>query len=307
MVKSTSTANLVRPRTTIQDSNQSLGFTTTVALDKQRQRNSRSIVILTLCGTCMFLFILCACLVTVLVLVGRSLSTNAALMTAGNHSYRTIHEQRATDNIYLLSIREFASKILPSSVLSERTTTTTTATAITTTESVPYEAILSDGSKNNYSSSESSSEANVADTTSSSTVRIMRTAQVSKIIEQLGWRLPNETRPTLYNLLLRPNFQTQTFAGNVSIYLDVVKPISFVAVHSKFLSVATVSLQHNGTNIEVANAFDYPEREYWVTEVAQPLSVGEYVLNLSFNGKLTDRIVGFYQSSYHDVKTNEKR
>lgn len=301
--------SLVRPRTTMQDSNQSLGLTTTGISKQQQQqqhaKQKRSIVVLSLFGACMFLLILCACLVTALVLVGRSLSENAALLTAGDQSYRVkASEQRIptaapTDNIYLLSIKDFASKIIPSTTVEQ------------TTESL----LLGVDAITKISNSSESIEENSSERTflmANSTVRNMRTTQISKIIDQLGWRLPNEIRPTLYNLLLRPNFQTQTFSGNVSINLNVSKPISFVAVHSKYLSVSTISLKQNGLNgsssdVEVANVFDYSEREYWVTEVAKPLDVGEYVLNLSFNGKLTDRIVGFYQSSYTDVNTNQTR
>lgn len=298
MVKSTSTANLVRPRTAMQDSNQSLGFTSAAALDKQRLRAKRSIIILTLVGTCMFLFILCACLVTALVLVGRTLSMNAALTAADQSQRAFANEQRIStvapsDSVYLLSIKDFASRIVPSS---EPTVSSEAASAgISTTEhsnesttTGEHTIVLSQPVVDSKSVTNSVEETNAM------------SAKVSKIISQLGWRLPSSTRPTLYNLLLRPDFKQHTFSGTVSIHLNVSKPISFVAVHSKFLQVTTESLQRNGSNVEVANAFNHPEHEYWVTEVAKPLDIGDYVLNLSFSGNLTGRIVGFYESLYRD-------
>lgn len=142
-------------------------------------------------------------------------------------------------------------------------------------------------------------------------MRTMRATPISKILDQLTWRLPQQIRPTLYNLLLRPDFKTKTFSGDVSIHLNVTAPISYVAVNHKQLSITKTTLLEktsNGErNVEIATAFDYPEREYWVTELDEPLAIGEYILNLDFNGSLDNRIVGFYQSSYIDVNTNETR
>lgn len=294
MVSSTSTTNLVRPRTTMQDSTQSL------SLNSKHQNHlhdanhpKRSIIVLSLFGMCMFLFILCACLVTALVLVGRSLSTNPALMSAGSTSAseRTKGNRQSVsaatlDNTYLLSIKDFASKLIPSSTIEPTSTTI-----------ISYDTFI--GSDSDLEPSENS------------TVRTMRAAQVSKVLDQLTWRLPKEIRPTLYNLCLRPDFKTKTFTGNVSIHVNVNGPISFVAVNQKLLSITKTTLVEKKTNgernVEIANTFDYPERELWVTELDQPLTIGEYILHLQFNGSLDNRIVGFYQSSYIDVNTNETR
>lgn len=278
----------------MQDSTQSFGLNQQMS---KKPSNRRSILVLSLFGTCMFLFILCGCLVTVLVLIGRSLSTNALLHTTGErlNTSKPTHTTN-TDNTYLLSIRDFASKIISSST-------------IPTTN--VFETSSNSHLNNSGIESTSSSELNII-SGDTSTISTMRTAQLPKIIEQLGWRLPTEIRPTLYNLLLRPDFDTKSFSGQVAIHLDVVKPISFVAVHSKFLSITKTTLVQNEVNggerdIEISNAFNYPEKEYWVTELPKPLSIGEYVLNLTFNGSLTDRIVGFYQSSYNDTNKNVTR
>lgn len=286
MVKSSSTSNLVRPRTTMQDSTQSFGLT---GKQDAKRPTHRSVLVLSLLGTCMFLFILCACLVTVLVLIGRTLSTNTQLATgevANANKYSS--NSASADNIYLQSIRDFASKIIPS---------TSQSSIIDTSTSNSEEIFI-----------ENSSEINVIGNT---TVRNMRAPKFSKIIEQLGWRLPSEIKPTLYNLLLHPDFKTKSFSGHVAIHLDVQKPISYVAVHSKLLSITKTKLVQNDEsgehNVEIANSFEYPEREYWVTELPKPLTIGQYVLSLTFNGSLTDRIVGFYQSSYNDTIKNATR
>lgn len=135
----------------------------------------------------------------------------------------------------------------------------------------------------------------------------------SKILQHLSFRLPKELKPLRYNLILQPDLSSKTFNGNVTIRLEVMKPISYIPVHSKFLTVVTKEVVQLGDEEKPARTiqplltFEHPQLEYWVTEFAEPLEAGNYSLQLAFNGSLVDRIVGFYQSSYMDAKRNEKR
>uniref|UniRef100_T1PDR7 glutamyl aminopeptidase n=1 Tax=Musca domestica TaxID=7370 RepID=T1PDR7_MUSDO len=140
-----------------------------------------------------------------------------------------------------------------------------------------------------------------------------RIMTASKVLHQLSFRLPRELRPHKYNLRLQPDLKNKTFTGNVTIRLEVLKPISFIPLHSKLLTVETKEVQQLGEDLQPLKSltptltFEHPEFQYWVTEFAEPLEVGNYSLQLAFNGSLVDRIVGFYQSSYLDKKKNEKR
>lgn len=141
----------------------------------------------------------------------------------------------------------------------------------------------------------------------------MNVPKMSKIIDQLSWRLPKEIKPILYELTLKPDLKTKTFSGNIDIHLSVVQPISFIAVHAHTLAITkTLLVSKNATNgdrnnITIAHAFAYPKYQYWVTEVPNPLPLGDYVLGLTFNGSLENRIVGFYQSTYIKPTSNESR
>lgn len=135
----------------------------------------------------------------------------------------------------------------------------------------------------------------------------------SKVLQHLSFRLPRELKPLRYNLILQPDLKTKTFSGNVTIKLEVIKPISYIPVHSKFLTVETKEVKLLGSEnkpervLTPSLTFAHPQLEYWVTEFAEPLEVGNYSLQLAFNGSLVDRIVGFYQSSYLDKQRNERR
>lgn len=135
----------------------------------------------------------------------------------------------------------------------------------------------------------------------------------SKVLSQLTCRLPRELKPRHYQLRLQPDLANRTFSGNVTINLEVLKPISFIPVHAKYLKVDTEQVwQLDETNtplrkIDPVLTFSHPDCEYWVTEFSEPLQVGNYSLLLTFNGSTAYRIVGLYQSSYWDKARSKER
>lgn len=135
--------------------------------------------------------------------------------------------------------------------------------------------------------------------------------QKSKVLRAISFRLPTEIKPKRYDLYLHPNLKTKTFSGRVTIELEVLKPISFIPVHSKNLNITTENLWRvsdgDKTKIEPSLTFNHEKFEYWITEFTDALETGEYAITYAFNGSLTDRIVGLYQSSYLDEATNETR
>lgn len=138
----------------------------------------------------------------------------------------------------------------------------------------------------------------------------MASARFAKIVEQLSFRLPSEVRPKRYNLHLHPNLVEKTFSGNVSIDLEVSKPVSFIAVHTKKLTISSTSLvQKLGSSqaVPLEETFEYEPLEYWITVPKETIQEGLYQLNMSFNGSLINRIVGFYASSYFNPLRNETR
>lgn len=135
----------------------------------------------------------------------------------------------------------------------------------------------------------------------------------SRVLQKLGFRLPKAIKARKYNLHLRPDFDSKSYTGNISINLQVLDPIAFIPVHVKQLNVSHEQLQRlddSGaplTEIKPTLTFAYPEYEYFVSEFEQPLEVGNYTLQLKFNGSLADRITGLYQSSYYNKLKNGTR
>lgn len=247
--------NLVRPRTIMQE--------------QKVKRNRQSFVTISLCGACLFLLILCGCLLAALVLVAKSLSKS---------------DRPPVDVIASIS----------DNILS---------TVNANDKKIFLKTTLKNSVVNNSLESDFEQLSRMT----------MNVPKMSKIIDQLSWRLPKEIKPILYELTLKPDLKTKTFSGNISIHLSVQKPISYIAVHAHTLAITKTLLEKKNnissdrSNITIAYAFPYPKFQYWITELPQPLELGDYVLGLSFNGSLENRIVGFYQSTYNNPATNESR
>ncbi|KAH8399404.1 hypothetical protein KR215_009738 [Drosophila sulfurigaster] len=262
----------VRPRSSLStDDNHRIKDT------NRPHKKKTSNTVLTLVAFCVFLLVLCSFLLGALVYVGKNIADEhqkqhaSGSLVAINDTIRTIY----VDRDQLLSTKPILSVISDSRTYS---------TQVPTTKKMRTMAGISPE---------------------------IRAA--SKVLKNLGFRLPKQLKPHKYNLRLKPDLNQKSYTGNISINLQVLDPISFIPVHIKQLNVSHEKLERldeSGAplkDIKPTLSFAYPEYEYFVSEFEQPLEVGNYTLHLSFNGSLTDRITGFYQSSYYDKLKNRTR
>lgn len=239
----------------------------------------------------MFLFILCACLITILVLVSHSLQSGVLL----SHCPKGV-AAAATNASSFDTDRSFWYKLLD----------------FTTTKIFSNKHLIQFGGGD--PSQRENHKINNNNSSGFDSVQNDSMAYQSKVAEQLSWRLPQEIKPTFYDLFLNPDFDTKHFTGKISIRLNVLQPIPYVVVHAKYLNVTETKLvrriagdDSRETSIPIVRTFAVPKYDYWVTELDEPLDIGEYTLRLKFGGNLTGKIVGFYASSYKDIINNETR
>lgn len=288
-------SNLVRPRTISQDSPSSLSSLHNHH-DAARKRQRHSCQELFLCGACMFLFILCACLITILVLVSHSLQSGALLSHCTNLSSSARTTPTTASSSSNESDKSFWYKLLD----------------FATTKIFTNKHLIRLGGGNYVTDSEIASTRNYNSSSDLDSAHNNSMVYQSKVIDQLSWRLPREIVPKHYELFLHPDFDTQSFSGNVSIRLALSRPISFIAVHAKFLNITETKVLSESADggathhVPIARAFAYPKFDYWVVEFDDQLN-GDYVLYLEFNGKLNGKMTGFYSSSYKDVENNQTR
>jgi len=144
---------------------------------------------------------------------------------------------------------------------------------------------------------------------------------------ELDYRLPSDTDPIHYDILLHPDLSNSTFSGRVLIQIHVKNPRYFLLVNTKHLDIydtrLTEVVPHGNEEtdsfkkkrvgeereIKIEDAFEYKPNEFWVIVVKNntELQPGIYNLHLQFRGSLSGKIVGFYSSTYTDSKTQEKR
>jgi len=114
------------------------------------------------------------------------------------------------------------------------------------------------------------------------------------------YRLPRSVVPSHYNLTLEPDLDAATFAGNVSIDVEVTEPVDEILVNAADLDIASARLVGpNGTEVTGIVTLDL-ERERAIIDLEDALAPGAWRLDIGFTGVLNDKLVGFYRSTYVD-------
>ncbi|XP_055614924.1 aminopeptidase A isoform X1 [Toxorhynchites rutilus septentrionalis] len=275
------------------NSQRSTMMSSCASLDAVSESKRRSILILSLIATCVFLFVLCLCLLSALVLVGKNLSvqsspplfspyisqmSSAAAATAAANSKKT---GKSIDHFNRPSLFE-EDKGTPDRA-EEENASGNNKTTIFLPNSVYSGA--SDG------------------------MNVLKMG--SKVIEKLSFRLPRHITPRHYELLLHPDLDQQTFAGRVGIDIIISEPTDYIVLHSKQLLITDTLLKRllpdrSERVVAVKQTYAYEPHQYWVIET-EDIESGEYRLSMNFSGSLANRIVGFYSSSYKDKGSNTTR
>jgi len=119
-------------------------------------------------------------------------------------------------------------------------------------------------------------------------------------------RLPNHTRPLLYDLRLNPYLVSDnfTFDGEVLVDIEILSRTRILTLHSKNLTI-----DEDATSLRVKNGLDLyapitHERNGLTESLSlafdKELAIGHYTLRLKFSGVLNNKRYGFYRSSYVD-------
>lgn len=120
------------------------------------------------------------------------------------------------------------------------------------------------------------------------------------------YRLPNNTAPISYVVRLTPYIFTGnfTFDGETQILLAVLEPTSTITVHTNQLTyneTLTTLVSAAGVSQNVTSHTYVESEHFLVIGVENVLPVGNYTLNFTFTGILSDDMAGFYRSSYTSI------
>ena len=109
------------------------------------------------------------------------------------------------------------------------------------------------------------------------------------------YRLPTTVRPSRYDVHLTPDLDAATFAGAVTIAIDVETTVDVIVLNAAELEITSCLV--NGL---VATTDLDAETDRLRVTPSVPLAPGSATLAVSFNGILNDKLRGFYRSTYSD-------
>ncbi|KAJ3362304.1 hypothetical protein HDU91_003482, partial [Kappamyces sp. JEL0680] len=119
-----------------------------------------------------------------------------------------------------------------------------------------------------------------------------------------GWnsiRLPPHVAATAYAINATTDLADGGFHGLVAIDLDISASTTFVVVHNVDLEMSFQEMVHvsSGRRYQISGIEAKPEFQFSIFHFAKSLAPGEYRLAISYAGKLSDSLSGYYLSTYY--------
>ena len=111
------------------------------------------------------------------------------------------------------------------------------------------------------------------------------------------WRLPANVIPESYDLILIPDLDTGLFSGTVTITVKVENNGNDIRLHSNKLEIDSVVVD----GIDTTHSLDTQHELIIINKMVSLETSKTHEIVIKFNGDMTNRIVGLYQSTY----TNE--
>lgn len=125
--------------------------------------------------------------------------------------------------------------------------------------------------------------------------------------EKNAARLPRHVIPSRYDLSLAPDLTAGTFDGTVVITVRVTKPSRSLWLNAADLTITDALISNaRGTSYRPTVTLDAANERCGLT-VPRALTTGTWTLRLSFHGTLSDRLSGFYISTYTDTTGTPQR
>ncbi|MBY0359156.1 MAG: M1 family metallopeptidase [Candidatus Obscuribacterales bacterium] len=120
------------------------------------------------------------------------------------------------------------------------------------------------------------------------------------------YRLPRNVIPASYELKLIPDIAKASFAGSVSIEVEVFEPTDVILLNAAELVIHSAQVSNDrGTSFQAAVSLD-EKLERACLKVNGKIGKGKWRLSLSFSGILNDKLRGFYRSLYKDADGKEE-
>lgn len=243
-----------------------------------RERKTRRTVYTVLLSVCLFLGVICACLLVALVLIGKNLAAQSLLNNNNCSTNNSGNGLEATQffNDGSLIIRNNTNPATDSEIFNDTL-----------------------------------NEISVKISVKNPTSRFLSTT-VSTILPEPEWRpgnrLPRDVKPLHYHLKIHPDLRTGLFNGINNISIETRNPMDHFVLHGHQFNITDVRMYSTLTDekIDVINFHNDSFQQLWVVDLEDTLLPGTYWLVLHFSGNMTGNRVGLYTSSYLDENDNRR-
>ncbi len=112
------------------------------------------------------------------------------------------------------------------------------------------------------------------------------------------YRLPRYAVPEHYELLFEPNLTSATFRGEARVRLRIYEPVTELVLNAADLEITGARLGPAGGSLGALEVAYRPEEEQATLSAPQRVEPGEHILEMHFDGQLTDLLRGFYRSTF---------
>ena len=121
-------------------------------------------------------------------------------------------------------------------------------------------------------------------------------------------RLPKDIIPLNYKLYMHPDLKTFNFTGRATIEVRCVSATKYIVLHAKKLEFSKYAVRDEENNeIPVTRMVENEKHEQILLETENKLNKNQrYVFGFSFRGRLSNKMAGFYKSSY-STKAGDER
>eukprot|EP00127_Corallochytrium_limacisporum_P004878 Clim_evm22s191 gene=Clim_evmTU22s191 len=128
--------------------------------------------------------------------------------------------------------------------------------------------------------------------------------------EKSDGRLPQYPIPTEYSIVLNVDMDTLTYRGHMSVTLynsendDTEPPMDYLIMHSKDQTITNVTVtamreeEHAQTKMKIKDFIVYEEHDFLVIILDETMRAGACQVEVDFDAKLRDDMLGFYASTY---------
>ncbi|XP_043670825.1 puromycin-sensitive aminopeptidase-like protein isoform X1 [Vespula pensylvanica] len=128
-------------------------------------------------------------------------------------------------------------------------------------------------------------------------------------IEQMDGRLSKDVVPKKYIIAASPDFIEDRFYGAVQIELGIMKVKDYIVLHSRNLTITSTKLFKSDMpyeEISIDAIYPIEEYEMIIIEITNQLTPDNYILRMNYSGTLSNKINGFYLSSYTVNSENDR-